>query len=364
MPTCIAIGSQSRIKIEAVKTALRRMGFVAAAVEIRTLDVPSGVPVQPEGLEQTVKGARRRARTMKESLPDAYAIGIENGIRREDDGAKDWAVVVVVAPDGREFIAHSEALHLPASAVSEARRRGFAKTTVGQILAERLGGASDDPHSTLVGRPREEFLAAAVETALRHFLRVVSAEAPRSPAMSKHVPSSVPVQIGGHTFELPVREIKPGLSVALFNPLGDWKVCEIAGVELAKLVPDGVDILVMPDGKAQALLHVVGRQTGKPTVVARKEAKPYMGEVVRVEVQSITTRQKQILCLSRADAEFLRGKKVAIVDDVVSTGGTLLALKDLMKMVGAEVVAVMAVLTEGVHRDDVIALGHVPLFTE
>ncbi len=171
------------------------------------------------------------------------------------------------------------------------------------------------------------------------------------------------VTVGSVTRALPVREVAPGVRVALFNPLGDWELNEAIGTELAKLVPEGTEVLVMPDGKAQALLHVLGRMTGLKTVVARKEHKPYMAApVLKASVKSITTNKEQALFLGADDAALLKGKKVAVVDDVVSTGGTLLAMQKLLAEAGVELVTVMAAFTEGTPRSDVIALGHLPLF--
>lgn len=171
------------------------------------------------------------------------------------------------------------------------------------------------------------------------------------------------IQIGEVIRQLPIREVAPGIRVALFNLLGDWELTEAAGRALALNIPEGVEVLLMPDGKAQALLHVVGRQRGLRTFVARKERKPYMGDgVVSVEVKSITTNRVQSLHLSEDDADLLRGKRVAFVDDVVSSGGTLEALKALASKVGAVHVATLAVFTEGFPREDVISLGHLPLF--
>ena len=171
------------------------------------------------------------------------------------------------------------------------------------------------------------------------------------------------IHIGATTRRLPIREVAPGVRVALFNILGDWELSEAAGLELAPQIPEGVEALIMPDGKAQALLHVLGRQSGLPTYVARKERKPYMCEnVLSVEVKSITTNRVQALYLSEDDALDLFGKRAAFVDDVVSSGGTLEALKALARKAGAEHVATLAVFTEGSRRPDVISLGHLPLF--
>ena len=171
-----------------------------------------------------------------------------------------------------------------------------------------------------------------------------------------------PVNIGGVSRELPIVELKPGLSVALFNMLGDTDVTEAAGVALAQKLPAEVDILVTPEVKALTLAHVVSRECGKPYVVVRKTQKPYMINPVVREVLSITTGKPQTLVLDGLDVEHLKGKKIAIVDDVVSTGGTLKSLSKIIQEVGGEVVAVLTVFTEGDERDDVIALGHLPLF--
>jgi len=171
--------------------------------------------------------------------------------------------------------------------------------------------------------------------------------------------------IGNIALELPIREVAPGVRVALFNLLGDWKLTEAIGAELAKLIPTGTQALLMPDGKALALLHVMGRISGLPTFVARKELKPYMATpAIEVNVKSITTKKMQQLFLGRDDADRLNGLNVAIVDDVVSTGGTLIAVRELLKKAGAKNGAVMAVMTEGEARTDVIALGNLPLFPD
>lgn len=171
------------------------------------------------------------------------------------------------------------------------------------------------------------------------------------------------ITVGSVTRALPIREVAPGVRVALFNLLGDWELTEAIGVELAPHVPAGTDVLLMPDGKAQALLHVLGRESKLPTIVARKEKKPYMHEpVLDVRVKSITTNREQALYLGADDVVRLAGKKVVVVDDVVSTGGTLTALQKLLTEVGAELIGVMAAFTEGELKPEVIALGHLPLF--
>ncbi len=152
------------------------------------------------------------------------------------------------------------------------------------------------------------------------------------------------------------------VSVALLNLLGDTALTEAAAVELAARIPAGVQTLVTPEVKAVPLAHAISARTGLPYVVARKTEKPYMVGAVKKTVRSITTGRPQELVIDGADIERLRGRRVAVVDDVVSTGGTLRGLRELLVEVGAEVVATLAVFTEGDERDDVICLGHLPLY--
>jgi adenine phosphoribosyltransferase len=171
------------------------------------------------------------------------------------------------------------------------------------------------------------------------------------------------IKIGNIVRDLPIREVAPRVRVALFNLLGDWELTEAAGAELAMLIPFETQALIMPDGKALALLHVMGRISGLPTFVARKELKAYMAApALEVSLKSITTNKVQQLFLGRDDADRLNGLDVAIVDDVVSTGGTLAAVRELLTLAGAKESAVMAAFTEGDPRTDVISLGCLPLF--
>ncbi|WP_243094951.1 phosphoribosyltransferase family protein [Thermus thalpophilus] len=171
-----------------------------------------------------------------------------------------------------------------------------------------------------------------------------------------------PVEIAGVKRELPIVRVGPDVAVALLNLLGDTELTEAAAEALAKRLPPEVETLVTPEVKAVPLAHALSRITGKPYVVARKTEKPYMINPVSRQVLSITTGKPQLLVLDGADVPLIRGKKVAIVDDVVSTGSTLSGLRELIESVGGQVVAVLAVFTEGTPRQDVIALGHLPLF--
>jgi len=170
------------------------------------------------------------------------------------------------------------------------------------------------------------------------------------------------VEIAGVRRELPIVQVGPNVAVALLNLLGDTELTEAAAEALAEKLPPGVEVLVTPEVKAVPLAHALSRITGIPYVVARKTEKPYMINPVSREVLSITTGKPQLLVLDGADVPIIKGRKVAIVDDVVSTGSTLKGLRELIEDVGGEVVAVLAVFTEGTPRQDVIALGHLPLF--
>lgn len=152
------------------------------------------------------------------------------------------------------------------------------------------------------------------------------------------------------------------VSVALLNMLGDTELTEAAADELVKLLPPGTDCFVTPEVKAVPLAHAMSVRTGLPYVVARKTEKPYMIDPVSRTVVSITTGKPQLLVLDGTDIAKLKGSRVVIVDDVVSTGNTLDGLKDLLVEVGANVVGTLVVFTEGESRDDVTSLGHLPLF--
>lgn len=169
------------------------------------------------------------------------------------------------------------------------------------------------------------------------------------------------IRIGQVTRQLPVIDVG-GVSVALLNLLGDTELVEAAAAALAEKMPEGVEALVTPEVKAVPLAHALSRLTGLPYVVIRKTEKPYMVDAVKRSVLSITTGRPQELVLDGWDVPRLQGRRVAIVDDVVSTGGTLHGLIDLLQDVGAEVAGTVVVFTEGEPREDVTSLGHLPLY--
>ena len=173
------------------------------------------------------------------------------------------------------------------------------------------------------------------------------------------------VEINGLRRELPLFEVAPGTRIAVFNLLGDTEVVEAAAAGLAeRLVGLDPDVLVTAETKSVPLVYELARRLGKPWVVLRKAYKPYMGEVLSAETHSITTGAPQTLYLDEKDRGLVAGHRVALVDDVISTGSTVEGMREVVGAADGEIVAEAAVFTEGdAPTDGVIALGHLPLFT-
>lgn len=174
------------------------------------------------------------------------------------------------------------------------------------------------------------------------------------------------VQIGELTRDLPIFEVAPGVKIAIFNMLGDTEVVEMAANMLAARMPPTAQVMIVPEVKAVPLGHALSVRSRLPYVVARKVRKPYMANCLEAEVVSITTGKPQTLYIDGKDLHLIQGKSVVLVDDVISTGSTLRGLKALVERAEATLVAEMAVFTEGSPADwgHVIALGHLPIFTE
>lgn len=175
-----------------------------------------------------------------------------------------------------------------------------------------------------------------------------------------------PVEIAGVKRHLPLFEVKPGLRIAVLNILGDTELVEAAARALAeKLAGLDYDILVTAEAKSIPLIHALSVQARKPYVVLRKVYKPYMGETIQAETLSITTGAPQTLYLDEKDRGLVGGKKVVLLDDVISTGSTLQGMRLVLNKAGAEVVAEAAIFTEGERArwEKIIALGHLPVFT-
>ncbi|MCA0458580.1 MAG: adenine phosphoribosyltransferase [Chloroflexi bacterium] len=174
------------------------------------------------------------------------------------------------------------------------------------------------------------------------------------------------VQVAGIKRELRKFEIKPGVQIAILNILGDTEFVEAVSRELAPLIAaKNPDILVTAEAKSIPLAHAVSAKLGnRPYVVLRKSLKPYMGDALQSETLSITTGEPQTLYLDEKDRELIAGKRVAVIDDVISTGSTLQGMRLILGKAGAEVVAEAAIFTEGDRAawSDIIALGHLPVW--
>lgn len=174
------------------------------------------------------------------------------------------------------------------------------------------------------------------------------------------------LEVAGITRELPIIKINDEISIASFVILGDTELVCGAARELVEKLPK-VDILVTAEAKGIPLVFEMSRLLNmKRYIVARKSIKPYMNSPIVDEVVSITTQKKQILCMDKQDASHIKGKRVAIIDDVISTGESLLAMERLVESVGGIVTAKVTILAEGVaaDRDDIIFLEPLPLFLE
>ena len=169
--------------------------------------------------------------------------------------------------------------------------------------------------------------------------------------------------IAGVEKSLPLCKITDDLYIAGFIMFNDVPVTEATARELLKLAPD-FDVLLTAETKGIPLTYEMARQSGKPYIVARKGAKLYMQDVVKVQVNSITTDHIQTLCLGRDEREQIQGKRTLIVDDVISTGESLAALETLVETVGGEIVGKFTVLAEGeaADRTDITYLEYLPLF--
>lgn len=171
--------------------------------------------------------------------------------------------------------------------------------------------------------------------------------------------------LGPISRELPLFEVKPGLAIAVLNILGDVELTETAAAMLAeRLAERGVETIVTPEAKSIPLAYALARILELPYVVLRKTYKSYMGRAISGTTESITTGHEQTLYLDAKDCGRIAERRIAIVDDVVSTGSTLATARELIGRAGGDVVAEAAICTEGRPEDwaEVIALGHLPLF--
>ena len=172
------------------------------------------------------------------------------------------------------------------------------------------------------------------------------------------------LKVAGVTRQLPIIAINEQVKIASFVVLGDTALVTAAAPKLAELLPE-VDMLVTAEAKGIPFVHEVSKILQNDRyVVARKSVKSYMENPIVHKVHSITTATPQILCLDQSDIPLIKGKRVALVDDVISTGESIHALEELVVKAGGNVVAKAAILAEGdaAERDDIIFLEKLPIF--
>lgn len=175
------------------------------------------------------------------------------------------------------------------------------------------------------------------------------------------------INIAGVKRDLRLFEVAPGVKIAILNILGDVELVDACASGLAeKLAGIDYDVIVTAEAKSIPIAHMLAKMTGKPYVILRKDYKPYMGSAIHSETHSITTGKVQNLYLDAKDSTVIKGKKVLILDDVISTGSTLQGMRLILEKAGGEVVREAAILTEGDRAKwkDIIALGHLPVFLD
>ena len=171
------------------------------------------------------------------------------------------------------------------------------------------------------------------------------------------------LHVAGLTRELPLCPVSDTMDIAAFIMFSDVELTVASAKELIKKAPP-CDVLITAESKGIPLAYEMARQLEIPYVVARKKIKVYTIDPIEVEVQSITTKGTQKLYLGRDEVELLKGKRVLIVDDVISTGESLKALETLVEKAGGKIVGQAAVLAEGdaADRKDIFYLEKLPLF--
>ena len=172
------------------------------------------------------------------------------------------------------------------------------------------------------------------------------------------------MKVAGLWRELPICKVTDELYIAGFVIFGDQELTVACARELLKLAPE-YDYIITAEAKGIPLAHEMARQAGDAKyILARKGPKLYMRDIFEVSVQSITTAKEQKLYLDGADAELMKGKRILLVDDVISTGESLRALEALVEKAGGNICGRMAILAEGdaQDREDLVYLEKLPLF--
>lgn len=173
-----------------------------------------------------------------------------------------------------------------------------------------------------------------------------------------------PIEVAGLERQLPICKVTDDLYIGAFVIFGDVELTEHCAAALLKRAP-AYDYLITAEAKGIPLIHEMARQSGQNKyILARKAPKLYMNNVLDVSVHSITTAKEQHLYLDGGDAALMKGKRILIVDDVISTGESLMALEKLVEAAGGNICGRMAILAEGdaQTRDDIIYLEKLPVF--
>ena len=172
------------------------------------------------------------------------------------------------------------------------------------------------------------------------------------------------MKVAGLERDLPICKVNDSLYIGAFVIFGDVELTEACARELLKRAPEH-DVMITAESKGIPLVYEMARQAGENRyLIARKAAKLYMKNVFTTKVNSITTAKEQTLCIDGEAAAFMKGRRVLIVDDVISTGESLKALEKLVEEAGGNIVGRMAILAEGEaqQRDDLIYLEKLPVF--
>ena len=172
------------------------------------------------------------------------------------------------------------------------------------------------------------------------------------------------IDIAGLKRDLPLCRVNDDLYIAAFIIFGDVEVTKHCATELLKRAPE-YDVIITAEAKSIPLAYEMASQAGHNYyIIARKGPKVYMQDMITTEVDSITTQHTQKLCIGKTEADAMRGKRVLIVDDVISTGESLAAIEKLVNTAGGNIVGRMAVLAEGdaAKRGDLTFLAKLPVF--
>ncbi|HRQ37502.1 MAG TPA: phosphoribosyltransferase family protein [Chloroflexota bacterium] len=174
------------------------------------------------------------------------------------------------------------------------------------------------------------------------------------------------IEVAGLIRHFPLFEVAPGVRIAIFNMLGDTYIVKASAAALAEKLKDtAADILVTAEAKSIPLIYEMSALMGLPYIVLRKSYKSYMGDAISAETISITTGKPQTLYLDEKDRAIVQGRRVILVDDVISTGSTLQGMETVVNKAGGTVAQVAAIFTEGeADWSHVVALANLPVFID